>query len=597
MIWTYWTIFKLLDAEKRRRFFLIVLLMMVVGVLDLAGVAMIVPFLAVLANPDVIAQQPILTRAFETLDFATTDGFLRFLGVVTFVLVMTGIALRALSFYLANLFARQVDIAFGMARLRRYLAQPYEWFLQQHSADLSKSVLQEINEIVNGSVLPALRVIANSFLILLLSGLLLAIEPIGAMGVAVLFGASFWVVDRALRTQIREMGEARRLANRERHQVTGEALSGIKEVKMMGLETTYLGRFLDPSLRLASFKARISLIGEMPRFALEALTFGGMLAFTLYILWTNDGSLDRVVPVLGAFAFAALRLMPTAQLLFRDVSQIRFGQAALQGLRTDLATPPALGETGEAGDPVPLRREIRLRDVSYVYPKTDLPSLRDVSVTIEAGATVGFVGATGAGKSTVIDLILGLVRPTEGQIEVDGVALGAENRRAWQRQVGFVPQTIHLVDESIAANVAYGTPRDEIDMERVQLCAEMAQIADFAEGLPEGYETWVGDAGVRLSGGQRQRIGIARALYRDHDVLVFDEATSALDPVTEREVMGAIRRLHGAKTLILVSHRLNTLTYCDEIFLLKDGQVVDRGTHGDLRSSNTEFRSMLAAVE
>ena len=597
MLWTYRTILALLDAEKRRRFWLIVVLMMAMSLLDLAGVAMIIPFLSVLAEPEIVFEQPVLSLVYDRLGFASTYGFLQFLGVATFILVMSGIAVRALSFYLANLFARQVNMAFGMARLKQYLSQPYEWFLQQHSADLSKSVLQEINEIVNGSVSPALRVIANSFLILLLSGLLLAIEPVGATVIATLFGLSFWLIDRTVRQRIEEMGRDRRRANRERHQVTGEALSGIKEVKMMALESTYLQRFFDPSLRLASHQARLQLVGEMPRFALEAMTFGGMLTFTLWLLWTNDGSLDRIVPILGAFAFAALRLMPTAQLLFRDISQMRFGQAALHGLRADLRERIEIAEPAADAAPIRLTDRLELRGVSFAYPGTDIRALSDVSLSIRAGTTVGFIGPTGAGKSTVIDLILGLVEPSSGTLAVDGVAIEGASRRAWQRNVGFVPQTIHLVDASIAANIAHGVAPDRIDMEAVRRAAGMARIDAFVDTLPEGYDSFVGDAGIRLSGGQRQRIGIARALYRGQGVLVFDEATSALDAVTEREVMEAISALSGSRTLILVSHRLSTLTRCDTIFAMRNGRLQEAGSYEALRAGSAEFRSMLAAAE
>jgi ABC-type multidrug transport system fused ATPase/permease subunit len=570
---------------------------MLMGLMDLAGVAMIIPFLSVLADPAIIAENRLLSLAYDRLGFGSTYAFLQFLGVATFLLVMGGIAVRALSFYMANLFARQVNMTFAMARLRQYLAQPYEWFLQQHSADLSKSVLQEINEIVNGSVTPALRVIANTFLIVLLSGLLLAIEPVGATAIALLFGTSFWLIDRSVRRRIAEMGLDRRRANRERHQVTGEALSGIREVKMMALEETYLRRFFDPSLRLASYQARLQLIGEMPRFALEAMTFGGMLAFTLWLLWTNDGSLDRIVPVLGAFAFAALRLMPTAQLLFRDISQMRFGQAALDGLHADLDDPVAFPAAAAGPRTLRLTREIRLEDVEFRYPGAERAALAEVSLRIGAGMTVGLAGPTGSGKSTVIDLILGLVSPTAGRLVVDGVPIGDANRRDWQRNVGFVPQTIHLVDDSVAANIAHGIDRDRIDMDRVRTAARMARIDGFVAGLPEGYDSFVGEAGLRLSGGQRQRLGIARALYRDRDVLVFDEATSALDTVTEREVMDSIRALAGRKTLIMVSHRLSTLAHCDTIFTLREGRIRETGTYETLRATSADFRSMLAAAE
>ena len=510
---------------------------------------------------------------------------------------MTGIVVRALSVYLISLFARQVNMAFAMARLQRYLLQPYEWFLQQHSADLSKSVLQEINEIVNGSVAPSLRIISNGFLIFLLAGFLLLIQPLGAVMIAIVFGTSFWAIDRRVRHHIDEMGRDQRRANRERHQVTREALTGIKEVKVMSLEALYLERFFGPSRRLATYQARLQLISEMPRFALEALTFGGMLAFTLWLLWTSEGQLGAVVPVMGAFAFAALRLMPPAQSLFRDIALMRFGRAALAGLLEDLADAGA--DRMPEGDPERLTfaRDLSFENVSFHYPMTEQAALKNVSIEIEAGTTVGLMGPSGAGKSTMIDLILGLVRPSSGRILVDGVAIDQTNRQGWQRNVSFVPQSIFLFDDTIAANIAHGITGGEVDRDRVRHAANLAHIDEFVQTLPEGYDSLVGDAGMRLSGGQRQRVGIARALHLGRDVLVFDEATSALDAKTERNIMESIRSFSGTKTLILVSHRLSTLAHCDKIFILDGGLIEDSGTYSELKARSEVFQSMRTAAE
>jgi ABC-type multidrug transport system fused ATPase/permease subunit len=603
MLWTYRTLFGLLDRGQRRRFWRISGLMMLVGLLDLAGVAMVLPFLGVLADPTLVERVPPLARAYAWLGFESTSAFLRALGATTFALVLAGVGARALSFYRATLFARQVNTSLGTRRLRRYLARPYEWFLGQHSAELSRAVLQEINEIVNNSVISSLRLIASAWQIALLTGLLLLVEPVGALTIGTLLLLSFAAVDRTTRQGVEAMGRSRRRANRARFQATGEALGGIKEIKAMGLEEVYLARYAEPSRRLAAYQARLSLVSELPRFALETLTFGGMILFTLYLMWANEGAVERVVPTLGALAFAALRLMPTAQLMFRDVAAMRFGRAALAGLRDDMALPVApphpdgargaagAGGAGGAGDAAPrLTRALTMRGVGYSYPGAPGPALRDVSLTIRAGSAVAICGATGAGKSTLLDLLLGLVAPEAGVISVDGAALDAAGRRSWTRRVGYVPQSIFLADDSVAANVAHGVPRDRIDMERVRRAVRLARLEEVVEALPEGYGTFVGDRGVRLSGGQRQRLGIARALYLDTDVLIFDEATSALDPATEAEVMAAIRGLRGRRTLVIVSHRLSSLGWCDDIVLMAAGRIVEQGSPEQLDTSSPAFR-------
>jgi ABC-type multidrug transport system fused ATPase/permease subunit len=511
---------------------------------------------------------------------------------------MTSIAVRAFTFYLVTRFARGVATTLGIRLLRQYLARPFEWFLQQHSADLGKSVLTEVQQVVTGSIAPAVRALANGVVLVFLVGFLLYLEPVGAIAVGLLLGLCFGAIYARLRGYLLEIGRDRKAAVRERYKITTEAMGGIKEVKILGLEDAYVKRFLDPSWRLARHQASVSLLGEMPRYVLEALAFGGMLLFVLYLLWTHDGGLDAVLPVLGAFAFAGLKLMPTVQTLFRDLAQIRFNEPALEALHTDLSTGMTKARRRRPNErPVRLRRALRLEGVRYGYPEAGRPALDGLTLEIPAGTSAGFVGPTGAGKTTAIDVILGLLLPQEGRLLVDDVEITGENRHDWQAEIGYVPQSIFLADDTVAANIAFGVPEGEIDHEAVVRAAKLAHLDGFVETLERAYDTLVGERGVRFSGGQRQRIGIARALYRDPDIVVFDEATSALDTVTERAVMEAIRTLHGQKTVLMIAHRLSTIAQCDRIFLLKDGRLAGTGDYETLARGNDAFRTLVAAAE
>ena len=511
---------------------------------------------------------------------------------------MVSIAARAFTFYLVTRFSRGVATQLGIRLLRQYLARPFEWFLKQRSADLGKSILNEVNQVVNGSIAPAIRVIANTVVLVALVGFLLYLEPVGAVAVGLLLGLCFGLIYRRLRGHLLELGRDRKEATRERYKITAEAMGGIKEVKLFGLEDIYVKRFLDPSWRLARHQASVSLLGEMPRYVLEALAFGGMLLFVLYLLWTHDGGLEAVLPVLGAFAFAGLKLMPTVQALFRDLAQMRFGEVALEALHEDLAKElPRRPRRRRDERPVRLRRELRLDDVGYTYPGAGQPALDGLTLAIPAGTSAGFVGPTGAGKTTAIDVILGLLEPASGTLSVDGVPITQENRHHWQAEIGYVPQSIFLADDTVAANIAFGEPAGTINRESVERAARLAHLDAFVATLPQGYDTMVGERGVRFSGGQRQRIGIARALYRDPDIVVFDEATSALDTVTERAVMDAIRTLHGQKTVLMIAHRLSTIAHCDHIFMLRDGRLAGTGDYATLAESNDAFRSLVAAAE
>ncbi|MEM7489838.1 MAG: ABC transporter transmembrane domain-containing protein, partial [Pseudomonadota bacterium] len=336
MIASYRMIYGLLTPAQKRTFHGLLVLMVVMGATELAGVALLLPFLAVVADPAVIEAQPRLSALYDGLGFQSDFAFLQFLGLVTFAIIMIGLSLRMFTLYRVNLFVRHAATTLGTARLRHYFSQSYEWFLDRHSADLSKSVLQEINEVVIGSLGPAMRVISNGAVALFIGAFVVMVDPLGAIVIGAVLGLGYGAVHLALSRSLAERGRDRRRANRERYQAMGEALGGIKEVKMLDLEASYLRKYHEPSRRLAGHQAALTLIGEVPRFALEALTFGGILLYTLWLLFSRDGQIQAVLPVLGAFAFAGLRLMPVVQLLFRDVSQIRFGHAALEALADDL---------------------------------------------------------------------------------------------------------------------------------------------------------------------------------------------------------------------------------------------------------------------
>ena len=584
----------LLDAREKRRFWLLFAMVVAMGLFNMAGVASIIPFLAVLADPGIVERDPRLAALHAALGFEDPQDFLFALGVGVFLVYVSGIAIKALTTWALIRFGVMRGYTVANRILRGYLGRPYEWFLGRHSADLVKTVLNEVMLVVNGSLVAMLNVMANGVFVLAMLVLMIAVDPMIALFAAGVLGGSYALVYLFVRRRLLRIGAERVRANKARFRAAQEAMTGVKEIKVLGLEQASLNRFRAPALRFSETVATSAVLNAVPRYALEAIAFGGMLAVLLALMALGDGDLARVLPVAGVYALAGSRLAPAMQQVYQDLGKVRFNKPTLDALHADLVEAGDIALPPPPAAPLPLRRSLALRGVRYAYPAAERGALDGLDLEIPAGATVGLVGGTGAGKTTAVDVMLGLLTPQEGTLEVDGRAVeGEAMRRAWRRAIGYVPQQIFLIDASVAENIAFGVPPEKIDRAAVERAARAAELHDFVvEEMPRGYDTPVGDRGVRLSGGQRQRIGIARALYHDPDVLVLDEATSALDNLTERAVMAAVARLGGSKTIVMIAHRLTTVKDCDTIFLLEKGRVAASGTYDELLKESPAFRAM-----
>ena len=586
-------ILALLSPGERRRGALVMVMVMIMAALETAGVASVMPFLAVLGNPGIIDTNPVLAFLYERLGFASTDAFLFALGGAAFVLVIFGALFRTVTLYAMHRFTQMRRHSVGERLLETYLRQPYAFFLDRHSGDLAKSILSEVDQLIDQVFRPGFEVLAYGVVLLAMITLLLIVDPVLALVIAGVIGGLYGVVFVVVRGVLGRIGIDRVNANRERFTAAGEALGGIKSIKLLGREQAYLSRFRGPSIRQAQHQATNRVLSDVPKYLIEAVGFGGVIALALVLMATRDGIGD-VLPILGLYAFAGYRMLPAAQHVYRGMAKLRFGAAAVDTIHEDLERRTSLAEI-PASAPRPLRprESIRLVEIDFRYPGTTAPALAGINLAIPAGSSVGIVGGTGAGKTTLVDVVLGLLQPTAGRLEVDGTPVTADNVRAWQQSLGYVPQDIFLTDTSIAENIALGVPPEQVDHDKVVECARMAQLDDFVtRELAHGYATEVGERGVRLSGGQRQRIGIARALYHDPDVLVFDEATSALDNRTEASVMEAIEALSGSRTIIMIAHRLTTVRHCDRVLLLDKGHIAADGTFDELTEQSEKFRDL-----
>ena len=597
MISIYRQLFDLLSPVERRQFYLILALVILMALIDLVGVAAVFPFLAVAADPSAIHSSAVLSKLYDASGATSDGGFVALLGALIFAFIIFGLAVKLVAQYRMIRFSHMRNYSLSRRLLRRYLQHPYVWFLGRNGADLGAAILSECDRVVGLALIPAMRILASSVSLLFVAGLLLAVSPVVTGLAALGIGGAYAAIFLFVRQRLARYGHEIMQSNTARHRVALEAFGGVKDVKLLNLESTYAARFDAPALVFAKTSAAGQVIGELPRFLLEAIAFGGLVLMILALLVLQDGRLADILPILGVFGFAVLKMFPAIQQIYHGLTQMRFAAPMLAKLHGDLTgsdlPPEAEGPPAPTATPLPLNDRLEMRDVHFAFPGAGQSTLRGLSLSIPARSTVGIVGGTGAGKTTAVDLLLGLLTPDAGSISVDGADLTSQSRPSWQKSLGYVPQHIYLTDDSVTANIAFGVPPEARDMAAVERAARLAELHDFVtRDLPQGYDTLVGERGVRLSGGQRQRIGIARALYHDPAVLILDEATSALDTLTERAVIEAVRNIGHAKTIIMIAHRLSTVRDCDTIFLLEEGRLAAEGNFDALVAKSATFRKM-----
>lgn len=589
------TLKKLLDLltpHERNRAALLLGMILVMALLDAIGVASIMPFMAVLANPQLTESNAFLSAIYNMLGFNNVQNFLFFLGVVLFALLVISLTFKALTTYAQLRFTYMREYSLSRRLIEGYLHQPYTWFINRHSADLSKTVLSEVNTVVYGSMWTMITLIAQASVAIALLMLIFYVDPLLAFIAGSVMGLVYLFIYKIVSAYLSRIGKERVKLNQMRFTAVSEAFGSVKEVKVGRLEKVFIRRFAKPAVSYVRHQVSAKVVALLPRFAMEAIAFGGLLLVVLYLMARDDG-FANALPIMSLYAFAGYRLMPALQQIYGSASQLRFTGPALDALHADLMSLTTAHPSDTYKSKIKFEKKIALKNVEYTYPNADKSALNDISLSILANSTVGLVGSTGSGKTTTVDLILGLLEPQQGSITVDDISINSSNRCQWQAFIGYVPQQINLIDDSVAANIAFGVEADQIDQNAIERAAKIANLHDFVvNDLTQGYATTVGERGIRLSGGQRQRIGIARALYHNPQVLVLDEATSALDNLTEQAVMDAVNNLGHKITIIMIAHRLSTVRQCDQIFLLEQGKIIAQGTYDKLANENEIFRAM-----
>ena len=586
-------LFFLLNSDERKLAGLLLIMTLVMAFIDMIGIASILPFMAVLTNPSLVETNLILKNMFQTLSiFGVKDDqqFLFVLGVLVFVFLIVSLAFKALTIYAQTRFIQMREYSIGKRLVEGYLHQPYSWFLSRHSADLGKTILSEVEEIIGNGMHPLMVLITQFMIAFAITILLIIADTKFALIVGLLLSSLYGLIFYFVRTHLNLTGEERLKNNQLRFAALSEAFGAAKEVKVGGLEETYISNFSKPAQIFARTQASAKVIGLLPRYILEAVVFGGIILIILYMM-TKTGNFNSILPVLSLYVFAGYRLMPALQQIYSAFTRLTFVGPSIDKLYKDLQNLKPFNKN-QNQEIIPFDKLISLKNIYYNYPNTARIALKNINLNIPAKFTIGLVGATGSGKTTLVDIILGLLNAQKGTLEIDGKIITDQNVRSWQRSIGYVPQHIFLSDNTIEANIAFGAEPKDINKNLVEEAAKIANLHSFViNELPKQYQTTIGERGIRLSGGQRQRIGIARALYHKPKLLIFDEATSALDNQTEEVVMDAVNNLSKNITTILIAHRLNTVKNCDIIFKLDKGQITKIENFNDLFIDKNQTKS------
>jgi ABC-type multidrug transport system fused ATPase/permease subunit len=589
-------LYSLLTEDQRKKLRRLQFLVVLMAFAELGSVLAIGPFMALVGDMSQLQGAGIVGDLFRLSGLEDPRSFLFWAGISVLVALTIAALISMFTIWRLSMYGARVGAELSSRLYRHYMHQPWLFHASGSSSQLTNQIAQECGRVTGLIINPLMQMNARIVMAALMTVAIFIFNPAVAITGLVIFVVAYMAMYRIVRQRLIRNGGTITSAQRLRYKLMSEGFGGIKDALLLGRQQVFTDRFDQASTRFSDAQGENQVMSQVPRFVMELVAFGSVIFLILYLLAAHEGNLGTILPLLSVYALAGFKLLPAFQQIYSSISVIRGNLTAFEGLRDDLrasaTTTRQLTPNENSGEHLTPHKFIELKNVQFTYPGKAEPALRDLTMTIGVNKIIGLVGASGSGKSTAIDLLLGLIQPENGELLIDGEPITKQQIRAWQNSLGFVPQSIFLADSSIRENIAFGLPPELVDEESVQRAATMAHLDELLEELPDGLNTRVGERGVQLSGGQRQRIGIARALYHDADVLILDEATSALDGITEKLIMDAINDFSGKKTIIMIAHRLATVKKCDSIYLLANGRVTDQGTYSELCQRNDVFKRM-----
>ncbi|SDM32769.1 ABC transporter ATP-binding protein [Halarsenatibacter silvermanii] len=593
----------LFNRKERLQIAGIMFLVFIMALSQTIGVVSVLPFMDLLMNPEMVQENEIMNWVYTTFAFEDTMSFLYFAGIAMFLIILITNAISIFTVWVKNKFIWRKSHKLAMDLLSKYTYSPYTFFIQHNSSDLTKNVVQEVKQLSKYILRYGADLLTHSLIAVFIIVTMFIVNPIISFFALVVMGGLYGAIYLYVRMKLKIAGDKRLKANEYRYKYVSEIFNGIKDVKINDREEYFLDKFRENSLKEADNRAYSKAVGRIPRYLLEVLVFGGIMILTLYFM-TMQGTIHDVIPILSFFAFAALRLRPSLDKVFRSATKVRFNKSVLDLIHEEFNREfeeqkhrmVRAVNSSDSEESLMFEDKLELDNITFTYPRADRPAIRGVNLEVDKYESVGIVGETGAGKTTLVDIILGLLKPQSGDIKVDGLPLTGDNIEAWQSMIGYVPQEIFITDDTIINNIAFGVDEEDIDIEQVKKAAKIASIHEFIEGeLEKSYKTVLGERGVCFSGGQRQRIGLARALYFDPEVLVLDEATNSLDNRTQQQIIQSLSEITEIKTLITIAHRFKTVENCDRLYMMDKGRIVAEGSYEELLQNNVAFRSLAKA--
>ena len=570
------------------------LLMMFGTLLEVAGIGMLPVFVSAVSDPSFVLDNEWLGPVAATLGIETSRDLLVFGGIALVSIFFVKTVYLIWFNYIKTKFVKNRFALISNKLFETYLSAPYTFHLNRNTAELIRNVTHETRYVATFIMLPFLTILMDSVMVIGIFLLLMVVEPVVTLVSFLIIGGGGGLVLKLIKGRLNYYGKSASKERKRMIQGVTEGIGGYKDVTVMNRQKRFLERFrgyVANMTRAEIFKS-VSIYASRP--VIELIAVAGMVFIAGFMLF-HGREMGAIIPMLALFGAAVVRLIPSVSHIITKISNLRYYVHSLDSVHRDLYSmrehSAAVRTENRKRDKLSFVREITLRNVCYRYPGATDEALKNVSLSIPKGSAVGFVGESGAGKSTIVDVILGLLDPQEGEVLADGTDIH-RHKRAWQNNVGYIPQFIYLADDTIRNNIAFGLSDEEIEEKKVTAAVKAAQLDALITDLPTGLDAMIGENGERLSGGQRQRIGIARALYNDPAVLIMDEATSALDNATEKQVMQAIEALKGERTIIMIAHRLTTVENCDMLYLMRDGKIIERGKYSDLLKGDEEFNKM-----